>query len=60
MASSHTREGLLALITQTLSGEGIPAVLWGNFLLTVHGVPSIVSVSLLSSTCVFLNDNPQG
>ncbi|KAJ0119691.1 hypothetical protein J7T55_013894 [Diaporthe amygdali] len=43
MASSHTREGLLAPISQTLAGKGIPAVLWGNFLLTIHGVPSIVS-----------------
>ncbi|KAG6362561.1 hypothetical protein INS49_007653 [Diaporthe citri] len=43
MASSHTREALLAPISQTLASKDIPAVLWGNFLLTVHGVPSIVS-----------------
>jgi hypothetical protein len=54
MESSRTREALLAPIAESLAGKGIPAVLWGNFLLTVHGVPSIVGARLLLHSVGFL------
>jgi hypothetical protein len=38
-------ENLVASISQLLTGNGIPCILWGNYLLTVYGVPSIVNVS---------------
>lgn len=39
-------EKLVASISRILTRNEIPCVLWGNYLLTVYGVPSIVDVSL--------------
>ncbi|KAH8645536.1 hypothetical protein BGZ60DRAFT_392653 [Tricladium varicosporioides] len=36
-------ENLVASISQLLTGHSIPCILWGNYLLTVYGVPSIVN-----------------
>lgn len=36
---------LVASISSLLSATGIPNLFWGNFLLTVYGVPTIVDVS---------------
>lgn len=38
-------ENLAASISQRLAINRIPCILWGNYLLTVYGVPSIVNVS---------------
>jgi len=38
-------ENLVAAISHILLECNIPCVLWGNYLLTVYGVPSIVDVS---------------
>ncbi|KAI0106886.1 hypothetical protein F4814DRAFT_452098 [Daldinia grandis] len=35
-------EGLVKSISQLLSDAGVPSVLWGDYLLTVYGVPSII------------------
>jgi hypothetical protein len=37
---------LVAMIAQLLDNARIPNVLWGNYLLTIYGVPSVVDVSL--------------
>ena len=37
---------LVAMISKTLASAGVPNVLWGNYLLTVYGVPTIVDVYL--------------
>lgn len=31
-------------ISQILSDAGVPSVLWGDYLLTVYGVPSVIGV----------------
>ncbi|KAH7419588.1 thioredoxin reductase [Cadophora sp. MPI-SDFR-AT-0126] len=36
-------ENLVASISRLLTDHGIPCILWGNYLLTVYGVPSIVN-----------------
>jgi hypothetical protein len=38
-------EKLVASISRLLTSAKIPCVLWGNYLLTIYGVPSIVNVS---------------
>lgn len=38
-------ENLVAAISHILLGNNIPCALWGNYLLTIYGVPSIVDVS---------------
>jgi len=37
-------ETLVASISRILTRKKIPCVLWGNYLLTVYGVPTIVDV----------------
>jgi len=37
---------LVAMIAQILDNACIPNVLWGNYLLTIYGVPSVIDVSL--------------
>ena len=37
---------LVAMIARLLDNARIPNVLWGNYLLTIYGVPSVVDVSL--------------
>lgn len=39
---------LVAMISSVLTSAGIPNVLWGNYLLTVYGVPTIVDVCVLT------------
>lgn len=38
-------EKVVKLISVLLSNAGIPSVLWGDHLLTIYGVPSIIGVS---------------
>ncbi|KAJ5102018.1 hypothetical protein NUU61_004240 [Penicillium alfredii] len=33
---------LVATISRTLTSAGVPNILWGNYLLTVYGIPTIV------------------
>jgi hypothetical protein len=42
---SEISENLVASIAQALNAAKIPCVLWGHYLLNVHGVPSIIGVS---------------
>lgn len=37
----------VAMISRILNSAGIPNLLWGNYLLTVYGVPSIIDVGIL-------------
>jgi hypothetical protein len=37
-------EVLVASIAQILVENGVPCVLWGNYLLTIYGVPSVINV----------------
>jgi len=39
---------LVASISSLLDAINVPNLLWGNYLLTVYGVPTIVDVSILS------------
>lgn len=39
---------LVGSISSLLSAAGVPNLLWGNYLLTVYGVPTIVDVSVVS------------
>lgn len=41
-------ESFVASIALALNSAQIPCVLWGHFLLNVHGVPSAIAVSLYS------------
>ena len=38
---------LIADIARILDEAAIPSVLWGNYLLTIYGIPSVVDVSIL-------------
>lgn len=40
-------QALVASISRILIQSEIPCILWGNYLLTIYGVPSIVEVSEL-------------
>lgn len=46
---------LVATISSTLTSAGVPNILWGNYLLTVYGVPTIVNVCI--SVFYFLSEN---
>jgi hypothetical protein len=51
-------EKLVASISRLLTSNKIPCILWGNYLLTVYGVPSVVNVNLrlgLLDHCVDLS-----
>ena len=37
----------VASISQILNDAGVPNLLWGNYLLTVYGVPTIIDVRIL-------------
>jgi hypothetical protein len=39
----------VASISQILNDASIPNLLWGNYLLTVYGVPTIIDVSIFPS-----------
>lgn len=38
---------LVSSISTLLDSIGVPNLLWGNYLLTVYGVPTIVDVSIV-------------
>lgn len=42
----HLDDKLVASISLLLSAAGIPSVLWGNYLLAIYGVPTIVDVNI--------------
>ena len=42
---SDLSETFVACIAAALNSNEIPCVLWGHYLLNVHGVPSIIAVS---------------
>lgn len=39
---------LVTSISSLLDDVNVPSLLWGNYLLTVYGVPTVVDVSMLS------------
>lgn len=39
-------ESFVASIARALNSDQVPCVLWGHCLLNVHGVPSILGVSV--------------
>ena len=46
-------EDFVASLAQLLNAAQVPCVLWGHVLLRVHGVPTIVGVSVPSSRLLF-------
>lgn len=46
----HLDNDLVASISLLLDKAGVPNLLWGNYLLTVYGVPTIVDVSISGTT----------
>ena len=42
---SDLSETFVACIAAALNSNEIPCVLWGHYLLNIHGVPSIIAVS---------------
>lgn len=53
MAGFHFTEqklgnDLVSSISSLLDSINVPNLLWGNYLLTVYGVPTIVDVSIVS------------
>lgn len=43
---SNTSEAFVASVARALKLEQIPCVLWGHYLLSTHGVPTILGVSI--------------
>lgn len=39
-------ESLVASLAETLDAAGAPCILWGQFLLNVHGIPSTIGVCI--------------
>jgi hypothetical protein len=39
-------ETFVESISQALNSNQVPCVLWGHYLLNVHGIPSIINVGL--------------
>jgi hypothetical protein len=37
---------LVSSIASLLNSTGVPSLLWGNYLLSVYGVPTIIDVSI--------------
>lgn len=50
----------VASISQILNNAGVPNLLWGNYLLTVYGVPTIVDVRVFLLYEVTLADSMVG
>ena len=48
----HLDNALVARIAALLEDAGIPNVLWGNYLLRVFGVPTVVQVCQLYSRSI--------
>lgn len=46
---------LVATISSILNSANVPNILWGYYLLTVYGVPTIVDVCISN---YFLNERP--
>lgn len=53
--TSIINEELVGSLSRILTENGIPCVLWGNYLLTVYGVPSMVDVSFRLSSMMQLH-----
>jgi hypothetical protein len=51
---SKLKEALALSVAGTLNADQIPCVLWGQYLLNVHGVPSIIHV------CISIPEIPKG
>lgn len=34
-------------VSRILNSAGVPDLLWGNYLLTIYGVPTIIDISIL-------------
>ena len=49
LPSQSLDDELVANIAQILDEAGVPSILWGNYLLTVLGVPTVVEVGSLQS-----------
>jgi hypothetical protein len=47
-AEQNLDNDLVSSISSLLDSIGVPNLLWGNYLLTVYGVPTIVDVSIVS------------
>jgi hypothetical protein len=43
---SRPADSFVASISRALSLDQVPCVLWGHYLLDVHGVPSIIGVGI--------------
>ncbi|KAA8641637.1 uncharacterized protein ATNIH1004_011773 [Aspergillus tanneri] len=43
---------LVTSISRLLNTAGVPALLWGNYLLTIYGVPTIVDVSTFATKAI--------
>ncbi|KAH0593112.1 hypothetical protein MHUMG1_09114 [Metarhizium humberi] len=43
-------ESLVASLAETLDAAGAPCILWGQFLLNVHGIPSTIAHLTLASS----------
>jgi len=43
---SSLSESFVASIARALNSNQVPCVLWGHYLLNVHGVPSIIGVGI--------------
>ena len=43
---SDLSESFVASIAGALNSDQVPCVLWGHYLLNVHGVPSILGVGI--------------
>ncbi len=43
---SGLSESFVASIAQALNSDQVPCVLWGHYLLNIHGVPSIIDVGI--------------
>lgn len=46
-------ESFVTSIAQALRSDQVPCVLWGHYLLNVHGVPSIIAVSTLNQEILY-------
>jgi hypothetical protein len=44
LRSLHLGEPVIASVSGLLASGDVPNVLWGNYLLTVYGVPSLTNV----------------
>lgn len=58
MSNLDLSESLVASLARALNSDQVPCVLWGHYLLNVHGVPSIIGVGIPRSK-EFQNQDPE-